>query len=133
MVSASAAGTTVNTALVGLEAIARGVDCNSDRTAIDGTHHGGVVARDVFVATSVDFTFRCTVLASSLLSSVGVRRFLLSFFSLEIRKDFVSPTSITTVAACVAIDFLLRSEFIEGSSLDAIRSFDGFSSCESPA
>lgn len=72
VVGRGAATSRQDSALVGLEALARGVDGDGHWSALESAHHGGGVTRDLGIAACLDFSFAGAVLAGSILSCVGV-------------------------------------------------------------
>jgi len=105
---------------VGLEGVTGGVDGDSDGTLVDSRGHGGDVSSDVLVAGGVDLTLACGVLAGTVDSSVGVGGFFFSSGTLEVGEDLVSPSTITSVAAGVAINVLLGSKSQKSARFDAV-------------
>ena len=57
---------------VGLEGVTGSVDSDSNGLTIEGSHHGGVVTRDVLVSCSVNLAFGCRVLAGTVFTGVRV-------------------------------------------------------------
>jgi len=133
VVSGGGACSRQDTGFVGLEAIAGSVDGDSNGLSIDSGHHGGVVSTDGSVSRSVDFPIGGIVFAGTVCTSVRVSGFEFGRAGLEVSESFVSPTSVTTVAFCVAVNLLLSGESQELVSLDAVTSLGGLSGSERPA
>jgi hypothetical protein len=133
VVSRGGAGAREDTGFVGLEAIAGGVDSDSNGLTIDSGHHGGVVSRYGGVSLGVNFTISRFVLASTVNTSVRVGGFELGRLSLEVLEGLVSPATVATVAVGVAINLLLGGELQESTGLDAVTGLGGLSGSERPA
>lgn len=86
MVNGGAAVTAQNTTFVGLVSMAGGVDGDSERLAIDGIHHRGVVTRDFHGTFVGERSLGCIVLASSLFLGVAVISVQHSLVSFEVSE-----------------------------------------------